>query len=142
MIMLGLGVAAFAAPVTTVAMVSAGKGRDGLASGVNNAVARIGPLLAIAAIGYAMAFEFEAQVTEHSQFASLPDTAKDFVMAHLNQLGGMILPDDWPAATQVTTSTIIKEAYANTVKYAMKICAVMMAICVGLSLCYRKDDAL
>ena len=33
-------------------MVAAGPGRDGLASGVNNAVARIGPLLGIAVFGY------------------------------------------------------------------------------------------
>ena len=142
MILLGLGVAAFAAPVTTVAMVSAGKGRDGLASGVNNAVARIGPLLAIAAIGYVMAFEFEAQMLSHPLFESLPEAQKTFMIAHLNELGGMLLPESWPEAIRQTAQIIIRETYANTVKFAMVICAAMMGICVLLSFCYRKDDAI
>lgn len=142
MILLGLGVAAFAAPVTTVAMVSAGKGRDGLASGVNNAVARIGPLLAIAAIGYAMAFEFENHVRTHALFGTLPEMAQSFMIAHLNELGGMIFPDDWPVESRDMAQIIIKEAYADTVKFAMKICGAMMGLCILLSLCYHKDDAL
>ena len=142
MILLGLGVAAFAAPVTTVAMVSAGKGRDGLASGVNNAVARIGPLLAIAAIGYVMAFEFETQMLSHPLFESLPEAQKAFMIAHLNELGGMLLPESWPEAIRQTAQIIIAETYANTVKFAMVICAGMMGICVLLSFCYRKDDAI
>ena len=141
MIMLGLGVAAFAAPVTTVAMVSAGKGRDGLASGVNNAVARIGPLLAIAAIGYAMAFEFETQIYTHPQFETLPVTVQAYITAHLNELGGMVPPDAWPTSWQEQTRLIIAQSYAETVKFAMKLCAAMMGICVLLSLCYRKEDA-
>ncbi len=142
MILLGLGVAAFAAPVTTVAMVSAGKGRDGLASGVNNAVARIGPLLAIAAIGYAMAFEFENHLRTHALFGTLPEMAQSFMIAHLNELGGMIFPDDWPVESRDMAQIIIKEAYADTVKFAMKICGAMMGLCILLSLCYHKDDAL
>jgi MFS family permease len=142
MILLGLGVAAFAAPVTTVAMVSAGKGRDGLASGVNNAVARIGPLLAIAAIGYAMAFEFENHVRTNALFGTLPEMAQSFMIAHLNELGGMIFPDDWPVELRDMAQIIIKEAYADTVKFAMKICGAMMGLCILLSLCYHKDDAL
>lgn len=140
MLLLGLGVAAFAAPVTTVAMVSAGKGRDGLASGVNNAVARIGPLLAIAALGYVMAFEFESQALAHPLYAAMPVEAQNFITAHLNELGGMVLPAEWPSAWQMNAQTIIKESYANTVKFAMKLCAGMMGVCVILSLCYRKED--
>ena len=142
MILLGLGVAAFAAPVTTVAMVSAGKGRDGLASGVNNAVARIGPLLAIAAIGYVMAFEFEQHVLNHPLFGTVSDEAQRFIMAHLNELGGMVFPDDWPDDLTAQTRQIIRDSYAETVSFAMKICAGMMVICVGLSLIYRKEDAI
>ena len=44
--------------------------RDGLASGVNNAVARIGPLLAIAAMGYVMVFNL-VQVQQHHLYAAL-----------------------------------------------------------------------
>ncbi len=140
MVILGLGVAAFAAPVTTVAMASAGEGRDGLASGVNNAVARIGPLLAIAALGFAMASEFEAQMLSHNDFGNLTPVVQDYLRAHMNELGGMVLPTDWQQNDLMKSDLIIKESYANTVKFALRICAGMMAICAILTLWYRRDD--
>ena len=141
MILIGLGVAAFAAPVTTVAMVSAGPGRDGLASGVNNAVARIGPLLAIAAFGYVMAFDFEAQLLSHPAFLALDAPYQAFMGGHLNELGGMVLPDDWPADIADKAQTAISESYANSVKKILIYCAFLMGICAIFSLCYRREDA-
>jgi EmrB/QacA subfamily drug resistance transporter len=46
----GLGLAALVAPLTTTALASASAEHAGLASGVNNAVARTGGLLAVAAV--------------------------------------------------------------------------------------------
>jgi predicted MFS family arabinose efflux permease len=48
-----IGLAATVAPVTTTVLTDAGPGDAGIASGINNAVARIGGLVAIAAIGIA-----------------------------------------------------------------------------------------
>jgi EmrB/QacA subfamily drug resistance transporter len=48
-----LGLAATVAPVTTTVLSEAGPGDAGIASGINNAVARVGGLVAIAAIGIA-----------------------------------------------------------------------------------------
>ena len=46
----GLGLACFVAPLTAVALSALGEERAGLASGVNNAVARLAGLLAVAGI--------------------------------------------------------------------------------------------
>ena len=59
-------------PLTTVAMAAAGPGRDGLASGVNNAVSRIGPLLGICDIWLWIGSDY-AQILK--KFAALADTA-------------------------------------------------------------------
>src|SRR5215470_13783841 len=53
-VMLGLGMATSAAPLTTVVMTSVNADRAGIASGVNNAVARMAALLAIAVFGVVM----------------------------------------------------------------------------------------
>jgi EmrB/QacA subfamily drug resistance transporter len=55
MLLFGLGLAMTVAPLTTTVMSGAGRGSSGIASGVNNAVARVAGLLGIAVIGVAVA---------------------------------------------------------------------------------------
>lgn len=58
----GLGLSATVAPLTATVLASVEEGRSGLASGVNNAVARVAGLLAIAAIGAVVASSFGSRI--------------------------------------------------------------------------------
>jgi EmrB/QacA subfamily drug resistance transporter len=55
MILFGVGLAITVAPLTATVMADAHRGDTGIASGVNNAVARVAGLLGIAAVGVAVA---------------------------------------------------------------------------------------
>ncbi len=55
MLLFGLGLAITVAPLTTTVMSDAHRGDSGIASGVNNAVARVAGLLGIAVVGVAVA---------------------------------------------------------------------------------------
>ncbi len=61
-IVFGLGLASTVAPLTATVLNSVPAGRSGLASGTNNAVARIGSLLAIAVVGAAVSAAFASQL--------------------------------------------------------------------------------
>ena len=66
----GLGLAATVAPLTATVLGSVEPGHSGLASGVNNAVARVAGLLAIAALGAVVAGTFQSRLD--SQLAHRP----------------------------------------------------------------------
>jgi hypothetical protein len=61
-VIFGLGMSATVAPLTATVLGSAGEGRSGLASGVNNAVARVAGLLAIAVLGAVVSASFQARL--------------------------------------------------------------------------------
>src|SRR5207245_10272338 len=64
LLLLGIGMTTTIAPLTTTVMSSCPQERVGLASGVNNAVARGASLLAIAVIGAAAVASFSARFEE------------------------------------------------------------------------------
>ena len=78
MVILGFAVGFFAAPLTAVAMVAAGPGRDGLASGVNNAVSRIGPLMGIAVFGYWIGGDYAQSLSSALELSSFTTVIRTF----------------------------------------------------------------
>jgi hypothetical protein len=61
-LLFGLGLAITVAPLTATVLQAADRRHAGVASGVNNAIARIAGLLAIAAVGAVVSAQFAAQV--------------------------------------------------------------------------------
>lgn len=64
LVLFGLGLAVTVAPLTATVLSDADQNHSGLASGVNNAVARVAGLLAIAAVGALVAGEFARTTDE------------------------------------------------------------------------------
>ncbi len=77
----GLGLAATVAPLTATVLGSVEPGHSGLASGVNNAVARVAGLLAIAALGAVVSSSFASRLDHDLRGAHLSPQARAFVAA-------------------------------------------------------------
>jgi EmrB/QacA subfamily drug resistance transporter len=72
----GLGLAATVAPLTATVLGSVEEGHAGLASGVNNAVARVAGLIAIAALGAVVAGSFQSRLDGDLAHRPLTATAR------------------------------------------------------------------
>ncbi len=76
MVLFGLGLAMTVAPLTATVLGSAGVEHAGVASGVNNAIARVAGLLAIAAVGAVIASAAAARLDERLPAGSLSPDAR------------------------------------------------------------------
>ena len=140
MIMMGISVGLFAAPLTTVAMAAAGPGRDGLASGVNNAASRIGPLLGIALFGYWIGGDYTAHLFETLAHSSLAAEQKTYLLEHRTMLAAVPIPSSWPDAVQSQTSDMVKTLFALSVQDVLRFSAGFALLSAVLALFYRASD--
>ncbi len=87
-IVIGLGLAVTVAPLTTTVMGAADRTHSGAASGVNNAVSRIGGLLAVAALGVVLTRTFDSRMATRLDRLALPAVARAAVAAELPKMAG------------------------------------------------------
>jgi EmrB/QacA subfamily drug resistance transporter len=86
--LLGLGMAITVAPLTTTVMGAVDSHHSGVASGINNTVARVAGLLAIAVFGVLLASRFEAQVTPRLERLALGPDVRAQVDKELPKMAG------------------------------------------------------
>jgi EmrB/QacA subfamily drug resistance transporter len=88
-IVVGLGMAIAVAPLTTTVMDSVSGDHSGTASGVNNAVARIAGLVAIAVFGVVVARTFDERLTSRLDSIELSVAARDAVNRERPKMAGV-----------------------------------------------------
>jgi EmrB/QacA subfamily drug resistance transporter len=87
-ILLGLGMAVTVAPLTTTVMGAVPSDHAGVASGINNAVARIAGLLAIAVFGVILVRRFDAQIGPRLDAMKLSPEARQEINGELPKMAG------------------------------------------------------
>jgi MFS family permease len=127
LIILGLGMAVTVAPLTTVVMDSVGKDLVGTASGINNAVARVAGVLAVAVLGIVMVKAFSFHLNRSLAGLSLPPYIVQELQANEMRLAGL----QPPAGVDPTAGAAIRESVREAFVYGFRI---VMLICSGLSL--------
>lgn len=127
MVILGFGMAVTVAPLTTVVMNSAGQERAGTASGINNAVARVASVLAIAVLGVVMVNAFGSRLDRSVAHLSLPSNIVQELHANEIKLAGLPVP----AGLDVRTTAEVRESIAAAFVFGFR---VVMFICAGLSM--------
>jgi hypothetical protein len=100
--------------------------RVGAASGINNAVARVAGLIAIAVLGIVMVMAFGSRLNHSLSQLSLSPGILQEIKAGEIKLAGLQVP----AGLDPTTTAAIKEAIAGAFVYGFRI---VMLICAGLS---------
>jgi EmrB/QacA subfamily drug resistance transporter len=126
-IVLGLGMAVTVAPLTTVVMNSVNQDRVGAASGINNAVARVAGVLAIAVLGIVMVKAFSSRLDSSLAHLAVPSSPLLEIRSNQNKLAGLPIP----SGLDPMTKALIQKSIAGAFVFGFRI---VMLICAALSL--------
>jgi hypothetical protein len=97
----------------------------GVASGVNNAVARVAGVLAIAVFGIVMARVFDVQLANAVQSHALPPEVGQAVLQQRGLLAGIPTPAGLPDATAEALRLASREAFVAGFRMVMGLCAAL-----------------
>jgi EmrB/QacA subfamily drug resistance transporter len=128
---LGLGMAVVVAPLTTTAMGAVEAQHAGVASGVNNAVARVAGLLAIALFGILLVRTFHARIEPALDRLELPAAVRTAVEGELPKLAGAEIDAPMESAQQTAVRRTIDESFISAFRLVM-IAAAAVALAAAL----------
>jgi EmrB/QacA subfamily drug resistance transporter len=107
MVVMGLGMAITVAPLTTTVMTAVDESEVGVASGVNNTVARVAALLAVAIGGLVALMTFDRALTDRLATIDLSPPVRAALAAESPNLGEVVVP---AAATPVERRAVEEAA--------------------------------
>jgi EmrB/QacA subfamily drug resistance transporter len=122
-VILGLGMAVSVAPLTTVVMGSGEQDHAGTASGINNAIARVAGVLAVAIFGIVMVSTFSHRLQQLVAGLQLDPGILHEIQSSAAKLGGLDVPPNLEARTSVAVRTSVAQAFVFGFRTVMLLCA-------------------
>ncbi|MDE2026575.1 MAG: MFS transporter, partial [Patescibacteria group bacterium] len=127
LVLFGLGMAFVIAPLTKSAL-AVEERYSGTASGINNAVARIAGLLAIAFLGGVVLFLFKVTIEQNIVHSVLTGSQQQQIIVQENKLGAIEIPTSFPILAQQAARREILQAFVQSFRWAMGITALLAFI--------------
>lgn len=138
LILFGLGMSLVIAPVTKSALLVEPQ-YAGTASGINNAVARVAALLAVAMLGAMVITFFSQYLASQLSISTLSAPQQHAVMAQANKLGGIKIPTDFTPLDRAFTKQLIEHGFVLSYRLVMGVCAALACISTVISWLYMDD---
>ncbi len=136
---LGLGMAITIAPLTTVVMNSVDEEHVGAASGINNAVARVAGVLAIAVLGIVMVQTFVSHLDRDLQQQALPADVVRTIHSNQTKLAGLPIPTGLAPQSQVAVKRWVDQSFVFGFRIVMFICAGLAIMSAAVTALMVKD---
>jgi MFS family permease len=131
-LVLGIGMAASIAPLTTAVMNAVGEDHAGIASGINNAASRVAGLLSIALLGILLANVHGRELERGIHGLSLDAGTRQHVLAEKDKLASAEPPSGLPAPEAAGIRLAIAAAFVAGFRAVSRVSA---ALALAAALC-------
>ena len=132
MVVLGFGMAVSVAPLTTSVMRAVDDPHAGIASGINNATARIAGMLAVAVLSMVAIGVFGATLDERLEHMSLSNETRELVRAEIPKLAEAQAPRSLDGAQRNMVQQAFKESFVSSFRTVSLVAA---ALALASALC-------
>jgi EmrB/QacA subfamily drug resistance transporter len=140
-VVLGLGMAITVAPLTVVVMASIGQDRAGTASGINNAVARVAGVLAIAILGGVMVQAFGHDLHKSLSAIHLDPALASDLQSNRVKLAALQVPANLDPNTAANVQDGISHAFVYAFRWMTAVCAALSAASAVVALLMISSSA-
>jgi EmrB/QacA subfamily drug resistance transporter len=124
-LILGFGMAVSVAPLTTVVMGAVDQNHAGAASGINNAVARVASLLAIAVFGIVMVQAFASRLDHKLASLEVSAEVRNEMQANRTKLAGIDIPRRLDAVQAQEVKADVSAAFIFAFRVVACSCALL-----------------
>ena len=127
----GLGMAVSVAPLTTVVMDAVDADHVGTASGINNAVARVAGVLAVAVLGAIMIADFGVHLDRRLTASAVPPITRSSLELQRNRLAALKPPPQLSPDTAEAIESSIQTSFVASFRLIVWICAALCLAAAG-----------
>jgi predicted MFS family arabinose efflux permease len=131
MVVLGFGMAVSVAPLTTSVMRAVDDRRAGVASGINNATARIAGMLAVALLGVIAVAVFGKALDEHLAQMPISGETREMARAEIPKLAEAEAPQSMDEASRSELQQAFKASFVSSFR-VISLVAAALALASGL----------
>jgi EmrB/QacA subfamily drug resistance transporter len=128
LLIFSLGLSMTVAPLTAAVLADADEGNAGIASAINNAIARVAGLLATAAIGAAVAAQFSAALDDRIEGLRLDQQAQAVVAEARERSLGVVDMESLPPEERATLREATQEASESAFRLGLGVAAALVAL--------------
>lgn len=138
LVLFGIGMAFIIPPLTKSAL-AVKESLSGTASGVNNAVARVAGLLAIAVLGSFMVMVFTVHLGTLLTESPLGMEEQERILALSGRLGALEAPADFDSASSRLVREMVERSFVRGFRVMMGICFFLAIGAAGISYVYIRS---